>query len=139
MGKNMKSKKTTVLILVMMSALILATFSNVSVVSQSEPVPAPSGPFEKYGPRVNRLIFHVSGSVTAEVGDFEAGLIDIMDWAAPAEKWSDWLADPAITMGDYGEFAPIYLALNTMRWPLGHGDQFPEGWTELSSRLRGRS
>jgi len=121
--------KTIVSMLVMISALMLATFNEVPVVSQGGSVPAPDGPFEKYGPRVGRLIWHVSGGVVAEVGDFEAGLIDIMDWAAPADKWADWLADPEIEMGDFGEFASIYLAFNTMRWPLGHGDQLPDGWT----------
>ncbi len=119
--------------LVLMSALMMTTFNGVPVVSQGESVPSPYGLFEKYGPRVDRLIWHVSGSVVAEVGDFEAGLIDIMDWAAPADKWDNWLANPEITMGDFGEFAPIYLALNTMRWPLGHGDQYPEGWTSYPS------
>jgi len=132
MGRKLKSK-TIVFMLVMISALMLTTFNETSVFSQGGVVPAPTGPFEKYGPRIDRLIFHVSGGVVAEVGDFEAGLIDIMDWAAPAEKWDDWLADPEIAMGDYGEFAPIYLALNTMRWPLGHGDQLPEGWTSFPS------
>jgi len=131
--KKIMKLKIVVLMLVMMSALMLATFSEAPVVSVRPPVPAPDGPFEKYGPRVNMLIFHVSGGVTQEAADFKAGLIDIMDWAAPAEEWDDWLDDPSIMMGDFGEFAPIYLALNTMRWPLGHGDQFPEGWTSYPS------
>jgi len=98
-----------------------------------EPVPPvvpASGTFQKYGPRVDRLIFRVSGGVTMECYDFEAGLVDVMDCAAPPERWEDWLADPEITMGEYEEFRVIYVALNNMRWPIGHGDQLPYGWTK---------
>jgi len=115
--------------LVIMSALILVTFNGVPVKTVEPSVPAPSGPFEKYGPRVDKLIFHVSGGYTRECDDFEAGLMDVMDWPAPAERWDAWFADHGIVMGDLSEDAAIYLALNTMRWPLGHGDQFPWGWT----------
>jgi len=126
----MKSK-TIVLMLVLTSTLILTMFNQVPTVSALDPVYPPSGPYEKYGPRVDRMIFSVSGDVVTEIGDFEAGLIDLMDWAAPAGKWTEWLASDDIAMGYFGEFAMIYLALNNMRWPLGHGDQFPEGWTSF--------
>jgi len=124
----MKSK-STVLILTIMSALILVTFNGVPVKTLEPTVPAPSGPFEKYGPRIDRLIFHVSGGITRECDDFEAGYMDVMDWAAPAERYDSWLADPEITMGEMSPMTAKYLALNTMRWPLGHGDQLPWGWT----------
>jgi len=127
-GKNMKLK-IVVLMLVMTSALMLATFNGPSpVVSVRPALPSPSGPFEKYGPRVNMLIFHVSGSTVREYDDFEAGLTDLMFSSAPAEKWETWLDDPDVVMGELEEFAPIYLALNNMRWPLGHGDQLPKDW-----------
>jgi len=136
MRKDMNSKGT-VLILVMMSVLMLTIFNGVPVFSQAEPVPCPDGTYEKYGPRVDRLIFKVSGGVTGEWDDFEAGYMDVLDWAAPASRWTDWIADPTITMGIFEEFAPIYLALNTMRFPLGHGDQFPEGWTSYPTNYVG--
>ena len=101
-----------------------------------EPVPPvvpTSGTFQKYGPRVDRLIFSVSGDVMTQIEDFGFGRIDIMDYAVPAGKWNSWLADPEITMGEYGEPAAIYLALNNMRWPLGHGDEFPEDWNSYPS------
>jgi len=126
------------MMLVLISVLMLTTFSGVPVVSQEvEPVPCPSGPYDKFGPRVDRLIFRVSGGVTNEWTEFEAGKMDVLDWAAPADRWSTWTADPLITMGLFEEFAPIYLALNTMRWPLGHGDQFPEGWTSYPANYIG--
>jgi len=132
--------KSTVLILVMMSALTLTTFNGGQVALGGPVVPAPNGPsgsWYKYGPRVDRLVFYVAGDVAKETDDFAAGKLDIMDWAAPADKWGAWLADPEITMGEFGENAPIYLALNLMRWPLGHGDQFPEGWTSYPSGYLG--
>jgi len=128
MEKNLKSKSTVLMLLVML-ALILVAFNGAPVKTVEPSVPAPSGPFLKYGPRVDRIIFHVSGGYTRECDDFEAGLMDVMDWPAPAERWDSWFADPGIIMGDLSEDAAIYLALNLMRWPLGHGDQLPWGWT----------
>ncbi len=134
----MKPKNTAV-ILALMIALILAT-SNISpVISPIDPpiVGYPSGPFEKFGPRVDKLTFKVASSVTAEADLLEAGEIDIMDWAAPGARWESWLANPDITMGNFSELAMIYFALNVQRWPLGHGDQLPHGWTAFPPGYRG--
>ncbi len=130
----MKSK-TIVLILAMMSALIWTTFNGPPVISQVTPVPPvvpfPSGPFEKFGPRVDRLTFVVSGTVEREMDDFKNGMFDILEWAAPAPEWDNWLTDPTITMGNFSEMSCEYLAFNNGRWPLGHSDMLATGWTSF--------
>ena len=130
-GKIMKLKNT-VAILALMSALILTNFIGSQVVSV-EPVPPivplPSGPFEKFGPRIDRLTFKVAGSVSSEAYDLEQGAIDFMDWSAPGDRWDSWLYDkPEITMGDYSELSVLYFAPNHARWPFGHGDMQPAGY-----------
>jgi len=116
-----------------LTLLILLGLTICAPVVSVEPVPPvvpASGTFEKYGPRVDRLIFSVCGRVE-EVIIFEQGLVDLMDVPVPRHLWDDWLADPEITMGEYEEFAAIYLALNNMRWPIGHGDQLPTHWSSF--------
>lgn len=131
----MKLEKTAV-ILVLMLTLISTNFIWTQVASQ-EPVPPivplPSGPFEKFGPRIDRLVFKVAGSVSTEAYMLDNGDIDLMDWAAPGDRWDAWLADPEITMGDYSELSILYFAPNHARWPLGHGDMLPHGksWSDF--------
>jgi len=114
--------------------ILLGLTIHVPVVSV-EPVPPivpTSGTFEKYGPRVDRLIFVVAPSTGAIHPMLELGEIDVMDLPVRREEWENWLADPEITMGEYEEFGAIYVALNNMRWPIGHGDQWtsypPASW-----------
>jgi len=132
-------RESRVVILALMSALILATFNVLPVVSPIEPpiVGYPSGPFEKFGPRIDKLTFKVAGSSTAEADLLEHGEIDVEDWAAPGAKWSSWLANPDITMGNFSELSMIYFAPNVQRWPLGHGDQLPHGWTAFPAGYKG--
>ncbi|NVM23329.1 MAG: hypothetical protein HWN68_16285 [Desulfobacterales bacterium] len=133
MEENMKLK-SIVLMLVMISALILATFNGGPLISQEFDPPLvtpPAGPFLKYGPRLDRVIFVVE----AEEEELEAGLVDIV-WPGPA-VWDTWCDDPAITLGWVEEFAVIYLSLNTARWPLGHGDQPRAGETDFPTNWKG--
>ncbi len=133
----MKSK-STVIILALMSTMILAAFNVTSVVSQTPPIVGyPSGPFDKFGPRVDRLTFKVAGTPSLEADMLELGQIDMMDWGAPGARWPSWLANPDITMGNYSELSMIYFAPNVQRWPLGHGDQLPHGWTAFPAGYRG--
>jgi len=132
----MKSK-SIVLMVLMMSALILAAFNGgllvPQVTSRLPVLEAPSGPFLKYGPRVDKLIFVVGG----EEEEIDAGLVDIMSSSCDPARWNAWFADPAVTMAEFQEFAVIYLALNTARWPLGHGDQLSAGWTYFPTNWKG--
>lgn len=127
--------KSTVFVLAMMSVLILTTLGMVQVAPQVTPVPPilpyPSGPFEKYGPRVDSIIFKVAGSVVTEHDMFVAGEIDVEDWSSPAERWEDWQEDPEITMGEMSEYGFIYYGFHMQRWPLGHGDHLPPGWSDF--------
>lgn len=131
MGKIMNLKSAFVT-LVLMLALISVNFTTVQVGSQviTPPiVPYPSGPFDKFGPRIDRLMFKAAGSLDAEARMLKEGEIDIMDWSVPGAEWENWLADPEITMGDYAEYSFIYVAMNLFRWPLGHGDMIDETWS----------
>jgi len=128
----MKLKSTT-FVIAMMSVLILTTLGMVQVAPQVTPpiLPYPSGPFEKYGPRVDRIIFKVAGSVVTEHDMFVAGEIDVEDWSSPAERWEDWQKNPMITMGEMSEYGFIYYGFHMQRWPLGHGDHLPPGWSDF--------
>ena len=120
--------------LVMISALMFATFNGDPVISQEIKPPIvvpPAGPFLKYGPRLDRATFIVE----AGEEELEAGLVDIA-WSSPV-VWDTWREDPAITMGWVEEFAVIYLSLNTARWPLGHGDQPRAGETDFPTNWKG--
>lgn len=118
-----------VLTIVLMLALISTSLIGTQVFSQVEPpiVPSGEGVWEKFGPRVDNLIFKIAGSVSTEALMLANGEIDIMEWAVPGTEWANWLADPEITMGEYMELSMIYIAPNHARWPLGHGDQQPAG------------
>jgi len=88
-------------------------------------VPA-SGTFEKFGPRVNDLVFSVWGDPLSEAEALAGGLIDVMDCAAPAayiEPPADWWTDPEITLGELAASGIYFFALNNQMWPIGHG-----GW-----------
>jgi ABC-type transport system substrate-binding protein len=136
--KNMNLKSRAIS-LALLSALILTTFNMLPANSQIDPpiVGYPSGPFEKFGPRVDKLTFKVAGSSSIEADLLEAGELDMMDWGAPGARWSAWLADPDITMGEYSELSMIYFALNVQRWPLGHGDQLAHGWSNFPAGYKG--
>jgi len=136
--KDMKTMNN-VLTTALMLALILASLIGAQVSSQADPpvVLLGDGVWEKFGPRVDNLIFKVAGSVSAETLMLANAEIDIMDWTAPGTEWNNWLADPEITMGEYMELSMIYLAPNHARWPLGHGDQEPAGlgWSHFDPTL----
>jgi ABC-type transport system substrate-binding protein len=93
---------------------MLATSMNARTVSAQ-------GTFEKYGPRVEDLIFNVGGDVAKEAAMLENGLIDYMDWAVPSGKIASWGSDPNIVMGDYSEAGWYEYDLNLQMWPIGHG------------------
>jgi ABC-type transport system substrate-binding protein len=83
------------------------------------------GTFEKFGPRVNDIIFRVAGGLSGEATDFEAGNIDFMDWAVPADKIDAWLANSAMILEDYSEAGWYEYDLNLQMWPIGHGSMDP--------------
>lgn len=127
--------KSIIFVLAMMSVLTLTTLHIVQVAPQAVPPirPYPYGTFEKYGPRVDSLTFKVAGSVVTEHDMFMAGEIDVEDWSSPAERWLDWQEDPEITMGEMSEYGFIYYGFQVQRWPLGHGDHLPPGWSDFPS------
>ena len=128
--ENNMNIKRIIWTMALISALVLTVFIVVPVVSQVPPiVPAPSDSYERYGPRVDDIIFSVCGDVLSEAEALKAGLIDCMDWSVPSGEVVDWLADPNITMGDYSEWGWYEFDLNCMQWPTGHGDLTPPGWS----------
>jgi ABC-type transport system substrate-binding protein len=102
--------------MVLMTAMMAASITTVKS----------PGTFEKFGPRVNDIIFRVAGSLSNEATDFEAGNIDFMDWAVPADKIDAWLANPAMVLEDYSEAGWYEYDLNLQMWPIGHGSMRPE-------------
>lgn len=85
------------------------------------------GTFEKFGSRVDDIIFRVAGSLSGEATDFEAGNIDFMDWAVPADKIDAWLANSAMVLEDYSEAGWYEYDLNLQMWPIGHGVMIETG------------
>ena len=100
-----------VLILAMMAASITEVSS--------------AGTFEKFGPRVNDIIFRVAGSLSAESTELENGLIDYMDWAVEAVKLSAWETNPNLVLETYSEAGWYEYDLNLQMWPIGHGSMNP--------------
>jgi len=127
--KRIMLTMTSIAILVSMTILMISP-----VISFDPPItPAPSSSYERYGPRVDDLIFSVWGDSITESDALQAGDIDVMDWATPTSKLDplgdDWRWDPEVTLGDYSEWGWYEFDLNCMQWPTGHGDMVPPGWT----------
>jgi hypothetical protein len=110
----LKTKNVAIMLLIM---ALLITASTIIVTGE----PGETDYYEQFGPRVDDIIFEVAGSLGAEAIDLEQGSIDLMDWAVPSDKISDWEADPNIVMGDYEEAGFYEFDLNLMMWPIGHG------------------
>jgi hypothetical protein len=116
-------------VLILMTILTMPT-----VIAYDPPIePMPTSSYERYGPRVNDLIFSAWGSSIAEADALQAGDIDLMDWATPSSKLDplgdDWRWMNEITLGDYSEYGFYEMDINCMQWPTGHGDMVPPGWT----------
>ncbi len=112
------------IVLILLATMMLTTF-NVNL-ANSGPIEPPGGTFEKYGPRVNDLIFNVAGTISKEAEMLELGDIDVMDWAAPSSKLDlglpdNWFDNPDIALGNYSEFGWYEYDLNLQMWPIGHG------------------
>jgi len=127
-GKNMDSKKIVVIVTLAL-ALISTSLHMIPVSSVPPIVPAPSEQYERYGPRVNDLIYSVWGDVLSESEALVAGDIDVMDWATPGGYVTAWDANPDITLGDYSEWGFYEHDINNQQWPIGHGEMTPPGWT----------
>ncbi|UCH70619.1 MAG: hypothetical protein JSV29_01130, partial [Candidatus Bathyarchaeota archaeon] len=94
-----------------------------------EPVPPivpTSGTFEKYGPRVDDLIFVVDYDLS-DPNFWDS--IDLLDIPVPPEYVSLWLSDPEWTMGEYSDLGWYEYDINNQQWPTGHGEMTPPGWT----------
>ncbi len=102
--------------MVLMTAMMAASITTVES----------PGTFEKFGPRVDDIIFRVAGSLSGEATDFEAGNIDFMDWAVPSDRIDAWLVDPNMILEDYSEAGWYEYDLNLQMWPIGHGSMRPE-------------
>jgi ABC-type transport system substrate-binding protein len=130
-GKNMNLKKRFFIVTLTL-ALVSTAFIMIPVVSYDPPIePAPSDSYERYGPRVDDILFSVWGDVLSESEALAAGHIDVMDWATPGGYLTgpgDWRWDPEITLGDYSEWGWYEFDINNMQWPTGHGDMTPPGW-----------
>ncbi len=105
--------------------VFLATLMNFPSVSASE-----TETYQKYGPRVKDIIFNVAGDVNKEAQMLENGLIDVMDWAAPASKITQWKANPNLVWGNYSEAGWYEYDLNLQMWPIGHGSMKNPGTVE---------
>jgi len=114
--------KSIVVLLLLTSAFVLMS----SPIVTSEPEET----YERFGPRVNDILFNVYGSLTKEATGLEIGEIDFMDWAVPADKINSWLANPNLVMGDYSEAGWYEYDLNLQMWPIGHGSMRPEQGAE---------
>jgi ABC-type transport system substrate-binding protein len=108
------------IIAISLALMFLATCINLPNVSAYQN-PGEFEGYEKYGPRVKDLIFNVAGDVNKEAQMLEQGLIDFMDWAAPASKISSWKTNPNLAWGDYSEAGWYEYDLNLQMWPIGHG------------------
>ena len=102
--------------IVLMFAMIAASMTEASA----------TGTFEKFGSRVDDIIFRVAGSLGAESTELQNGLIDYMDWAVEASKLSAWEIDPNIVLETYSEAGWYEYDLNLQMWPIGHGSMRPE-------------
>jgi len=105
--------------------MIFAMITILPTFAQVPPVEPEGGEFEKYGPRIDHLIFKVAGDLATEANFLDQGQIDVMDWAAPSAVVDNWMDDPAITMGDYSEWGWYEFDLNLQMWPIGHGSMDP--------------
>jgi len=109
--------------------LLMVTSTGIQMASAPDVVPEGGGAPEKFGPRVNDLLFIACGDLLKESIALDAGEIDAMDWAAPGAYVDPWLEDPDITMGDYSEWGFYEFDINNQMWPIGHGEMTPVGWT----------
>lgn len=99
----------------LLAILLLLSLSSTIVTSETPET------FEKFGPRVNDLIFKVYGSLGAEALALENGEIDYMDWAVPADKIDPWSTNPNIVLSEYSECGWYEHDINLQMWPIGHG------------------
>jgi hypothetical protein len=135
----LEPKKNVIAIVLILALISTSLIGNQVFSAEPDPpvVPIGDGVWEKFGPRIDNLIFKVAGSVSAESLMLADGEIDLMEWAAPGTEWEDWLADSEITMGEYMELSAIYIAPNHARWPCGHGEQKPSGfeWSHFGGEV----
>jgi hypothetical protein len=121
----MNSKKTVFTVTLTLT-LIATIFFVIPVYPQDPPiVPEGTPQYERYGPRVNDIIFSVQGDVLTESESLAAGNIDVMDWTTPGSYVPDWMADSEITLGDYSEWGYYEHDINCQQWPTGHGNMTP--------------
>jgi len=129
--------KTKIAIVTTILTLLFATFIMGPVFSVDpdpdiEPAGAPN--YERYGPRVDDLMFSVWGDVLGESEALNDGDIDTMDWAAPASYIepggpAEWWTDADVTLGNYSEWGFYEHDINCQMWPIGHGNMTPQGYT----------
>jgi len=127
-----KGEKEKMKLKIVVAISLLLTFLMTLV--SSIPVTANPGTYEKFGSRVDNIIFRVGGSLTGEASEFEQGLIDYMDWAVPSSKKDAWLANSAMVLEDYSEAGWYEIDINTQMWPLGHGAMNETG--SISTRTK---
>lgn len=66
------------------------------------------GKFEIFGPRVDRILIKMYGSLEAEIAALQAGEIDITDWPLTRPLIDTLSADPNVSIAKYGGEAGYY-------------------------------
>ncbi len=93
--------RACILVLLILSALTI--YVPIPLVSPVPPTVSTSETFEKFGPRVDHLLFKVAGDLDAEAILLEQGEIDVMDSPVPSGYVANWTANSNITMESYSE------------------------------------
>lgn len=122
-------RRSTFEILALALIVLIASSTFAMIPAYAGVIEYPPMPFQKYGPRMDKLIFKVAGDLATESDELEQGLIDMMDWAAPGDRVSAWDASADIVLGDYSEWGYYEFDLNNQMWPIGHGQMTPVGWS----------
>ena len=99
-------------------ALICATLAAGTAVTPLARADWPST-FERYGPRVDKILIKLYSAESAEFAAFESGDLDVVDWPLTQYWINRWSANPEIDMMDFGgEIGAFEFDLNlneTMR------------------------
>jgi len=121
--------KTIMLLSVLVSAFLSTSLSFLVV-----PVTSQSSTFEKFGPRVDSLLFNIAYSLSTEWGMLESGAIDTIDWNLPPDKIREYQTNPywadKIELGDvtglwYWELDLNYMPPNGSAGPDWRGKLWP--------------
>jgi ABC-type transport system substrate-binding protein len=73
--------------------------------------------FEKFGPRVDNILFKVYATRDAEFTAFDTGQIDVIDWPLTKTLWDKYRTDANYVTNEMSLLDMYELDINNMKWP----------------------